>query len=117
MQLLKMSAQFYCSFAARNFAGREYNANLVRHVASGVGTPLMPNRTFETYVSSMLDYGDDDDLGPGSTSAARNFGLFRPDFTPVYNIGLVKPDQVRLLDFHLGPYNFSFLSSGPIGSF
>nr|CAD1821043.1 unnamed protein product [Ananas comosus var. bracteatus] len=69
---------------------REYNANLVRHVASGVGTPLMPNRTFETYVSSMFD---DDDLGPGPTSAARNFGLFRPDFTPVYDIGLLKPDQ------------------------
>ncbi|OAY71054.1 Glucan endo-1,3-beta-glucosidase [Ananas comosus] len=69
---------------------REYNANLVRHVASGVGTPLMPNRTFETYVSSMFD---DDDLGPGPTSATRNFGLFRPDFTPVYDIGLLKPDQ------------------------
>ncbi|XP_077224694.1 glucan endo-1,3-beta-glucosidase-like [Tasmannia lanceolata] len=58
-----------------------YNGNLVRHVTSGVGTPLMPNRTFETYIFSLFN----ENLKPGPTSE-RNFGLFRPDMTPVYDI-------------------------------
>ncbi|KAG0446966.1 hypothetical protein HPP92_028580 [Vanilla planifolia] len=62
-----------------------YNGNLIRHVTSGNGTPLMPNRTFETYVFSLFN----ENLKPGPT-AERNFGLFRPDFTPVYNAGVLR---------------------------
>uniref|UniRef100_A0A5B7CED4 glucan endo-1,3-beta-D-glucosidase n=1 Tax=Davidia involucrata TaxID=16924 RepID=A0A5B7CED4_DAVIN len=61
-----------------------YNGNLVRHVNSGKGTPLMPNRTFDTYIFSLFN----ENLKP--TTSERNFGLFRPDFTPVYDVGILR---------------------------
>ncbi|TYG57125.1 hypothetical protein ES288_D08G118000v1 [Gossypium darwinii] len=64
----------------------EYNGNLMRHVTSGVGTPLMPNQTFETYIFALFN----EDLKPGPT-CERYFGLFRPDMTPVYDIGILRP--------------------------
>ncbi|KAK3008531.1 hypothetical protein RJ639_013270 [Escallonia herrerae] len=63
----------------------EYNGKLMQHVTSGVGTPLMPNRTFETYIFALFN----EDLKPGPT-CERNFGLFQPDMTPVYNIGILR---------------------------
>lgn len=62
-----------------------YNGNLIKFVSSNVGTPLMPNRTFETYIFALFN----EDLKPGST-AERNFGLFKPDMTMVYDVGLMK---------------------------
>ncbi|KAK6262525.1 hypothetical protein QUC31_008341 [Theobroma cacao] len=64
----------------------EYNGNLMRHVASGAGTPLMPNRTFETYIFALFN----ENLKPGPT-CERNFGLFQPDMTPVYDVGILRP--------------------------
>lgn len=66
-----------------------YNGNLIKHVTSGRGTPLMPNRKFETYIFALFN----ENLKPGST-AERNWGLFRPDFSPVYNVGILKNQQV-----------------------
>lgn len=63
----------------------DYNGNLVRHVNSRAGTPLMPNRTFEAYIFALFN----EDQKPGPT-CERNFGLFRPDMTPVYNIGILR---------------------------
>ncbi|KAF6146012.1 hypothetical protein GIB67_033371 [Kingdonia uniflora] len=64
----------------------QYNGNLFRHVTSGFGTPLMPNRTFETYIFALFN----ENLKPGPTGE-RNFGLFQPDLTPVYDIGILRP--------------------------
>ncbi|KAI4330969.1 hypothetical protein MLD38_029205 [Melastoma candidum] len=64
----------------------EYNSNLIHHVMSGAGTPLMPNRTFETYIFALFN----EDMKPGPT-CERNFGLFHPDMTPVYDAGILRP--------------------------
>ncbi|XP_031487071.1 glucan endo-1,3-beta-glucosidase [Nymphaea colorata] len=65
-------------------AAQTYNRNLIHHVTSGVGTPLMPGRRFETFLFALFN----ENLKPGPT-AERNFGLFRPDFTPVYDAGIM----------------------------
>ncbi|TKY58972.1 Glucan endo-1,3-beta-glucosidase [Spatholobus suberectus] len=64
-----------------------YNGNLIKHVNSGKGTPLMPNRTFETYIFSLFN----ENLKP--TVSERNYGLFKPDLTPVYDVGVFTAKQ------------------------
>lgn len=59
-----------------------YNGNLIKHVNSGKGTPLMPNRTFETYIFSLFN----ENLKP--TVSERNYGLFKPNLAPVYDVGV-----------------------------
>ncbi|KAK1298844.1 Glucan endo-1,3-beta-glucosidase [Acorus calamus] len=61
-----------------------YNGNLIRHVSSGRGTPLMPNRRFETYIFALFN----ENLKPSTSE--RNFGLFKPDLTPVYDVGVLR---------------------------
>ncbi|TKW31273.1 hypothetical protein SEVIR_2G094800v4 [Setaria viridis] len=63
----------------------EYNRYLIGEAAGGSGTPLMPKRTFETYIFSLFN----ENLKPGPV-AERNFGLFEADLTPVYDAGLMK---------------------------
>jgi hypothetical protein len=66
-----------------------FNGNLVRRSRQGKGTPLMPNRRFETYLFSLFN----ENLKPGPT-AERNWGLFRPDFSPIYDAGILRNGQV-----------------------
>ncbi|KAK7293863.1 hypothetical protein RJT34_16740 [Clitoria ternatea] len=63
----------------------EYNGNLIRHVTSGAGTPLMPNRTFDTYIFAMFN----ENLKPGPI-CERNFGLFWPNMTPAYDVPIMR---------------------------
>lgn len=61
-----------------------YNGNLVKHLNSGQGTPLMPNRTFETYIFSLFN----EDLKPSTSE--RSYGLFKPDLSAVYDVGVLR---------------------------
>lgn len=67
----------------------DYNGNLIRHVTSGVGTPLMPNRTFDTYIFALFD--ENLKFGP---LCERNFGLFHPNMTLVYDVPIMRNNVV-----------------------
>ncbi|KAG2546949.1 hypothetical protein PVAP13_9KG069500 [Panicum virgatum] len=62
---------------------RAYVSNLVAHLRSGAGTPLMPGRPVETYLFALYD----EDLKPGPASE-RSFGLYHTDLSMAYDAGL-----------------------------
>ncbi|CDP18512.1 unnamed protein product [Coffea canephora] len=61
-----------------------YNRNLMRRQFENEGTPLRPNMRLEIYVFALFN----EDMKPGPTSE-RNYGLFQPDGTMAYNVGLL----------------------------
>ena len=61
---------------------KEYNMNLIKHIMSNVGTPAKPHTMIYTYIFSL--FNEDQKLGPTSE---RNFGLFHPDKSQVYDVG------------------------------
>ncbi|KAJ6674401.1 GLUCAN ENDO-13-BETA-GLUCOSIDASE BG1-RELATED-RELATED [Salix viminalis] len=69
---------------------KAYNGNLIAHLRSMVGTPLMPGKSVDTYLFALYD----EDLKPGPGSE-RSFGLFKPDLTMVYDAGLSKSNQTQ----------------------
>lgn len=69
---------------------KAYNGNLINHLRSKVGTPLMPGKSIDTYIFALYD----EDLKPGPGSE-RGFGLFKPDLSMAYDVGLSKSSQVR----------------------
>lgn len=80
----------YCEFPVCSVQNAvDYNGNLIKHVNSGKGTPLMPNRKFETYIFALFN----ENQKPGPL-AEKNWGLFKPDMTPVYNAGVMRNQQV-----------------------
>lgn len=64
---------------------KAYTGNLVAHLRSMVGTPLMPGKSVDTYLFALYD----EDLKPGPSSE-KSFGLFKPDLTMTYDAGLSK---------------------------
>ncbi|XP_073150673.1 glucan endo-1,3-beta-D-glucosidase-like [Henckelia pumila] len=69
-------------------SAKAYNGNLINHLRSMVGTPLMPGKSVDTYIFALYD----EDLKPGSSSE-KSFGLFRPDLSMTYDAGLSKSSQ------------------------
>ncbi|KAA8545969.1 hypothetical protein F0562_020580 [Nyssa sinensis] len=67
---------------------RAYVGNLINYLRSMVGTPLMPGKSVDTYIFALYD----EDLKPGPASE-RAFGLFRPDLSMTYDVGLSKGSQ------------------------
>lgn len=60
-----------------------YNRNLLRRQLGNEGTPLRPNMRLEVYLFALFN----EDMKPGPTSE-RNYGLYQPDGTMAYNLGL-----------------------------
>ncbi|WJX09329.1 hypothetical protein P8452_00174 [Trifolium repens] len=64
---------------------KAYNGNLIKHLRSKVGTPLMPGKSVDTYIFALYD----EDLKPGAGSE-KSFGLYNPDQSMIYDAGLSK---------------------------
>ncbi|XP_015899460.3 glucan endo-1,3-beta-glucosidase 13 [Ziziphus jujuba] len=58
-----------------------YNTNLIRHVLNDSGTPAKPGEELDVYIFSLFN----ENRKPGIESE-RNWGLFYPDQTSVYNL-------------------------------
>jgi exo-beta-1,3-glucanase (GH17 family) len=72
---------------------RAYNGNLIEHLRLMVGTPLMPGKSGDTYIFALYD----ENLKSGPASE-RAFGLFKPDLSMTYDVGLSKTCQVSGLN-------------------
>ncbi|WVZ82732.1 hypothetical protein U9M48_029963 [Paspalum notatum var. saurae] len=64
----------------------KYNGNLMRLVAQGKGTPAAPGEALQVYVFAL--FNEDQKPGPASE---RHYGLFKPDGTPAYDVGVKAP--------------------------
>ncbi|KAJ0047609.1 hypothetical protein Pint_14800 [Pistacia integerrima] len=62
---------------------KKYNGNLIKLISSKKGTPMKPNCDLNIYVFALFN----ENMKPGPTSE-RNYGLFKPDGTPVYALGI-----------------------------
>ncbi|KAG4136184.1 hypothetical protein ERO13_D08G264400v2 [Gossypium hirsutum] len=58
-----------------------YNTNLIRHVLNDTGTPAKPGEELDVYIFSLFN----ENRKPGLESE-RNWGLFYPDKTSIYNL-------------------------------
>lgn len=62
---------------------KKYNGNLIKLMSKKTGTPMRPNSDLNIYVFALFN----ENMKPGPTSE-RNYGLFKPDGTPAYALGI-----------------------------
>ncbi|CAI0408922.1 unnamed protein product [Linum tenue] len=62
---------------------KKYNSNLIKTICQRKGTPVKPNMDLNIYVFALFN----ENMKSGPTSE-RNYGLFKPDRTPVYDMGI-----------------------------
>lgn len=62
---------------------RKYNGNLIKLMAANKGTPMRPDTDLNIFIFAMFN----ENLKPGPASE-RNYGLFKPDGTPAYALGI-----------------------------
>ncbi|KAK8583614.1 hypothetical protein V6N13_109022 [Hibiscus sabdariffa] len=62
---------------------KKYNGNLIKLMSGKTGTPMRPNSDLNIYIFALFN----ENLKPGPTSE-RNYGLFKPDGTPAYALGI-----------------------------
>ncbi|XP_021300603.1 glucan endo-1,3-beta-glucosidase 11 isoform X1 [Herrania umbratica] len=68
---------------------KKYNGNLIKLMSKKTGTPMRPNSDLNIYVFALFN----ENMKPGPTSE-RNYGLFKPDGTPAYPLGISTNDVV-----------------------
>ncbi|XP_058196515.1 glucan endo-1,3-beta-glucosidase 14 [Rhododendron vialii] len=83
-----------------------YNGNLLQRIQEKQGTPANPTVPIDVYVFALFN----ENLKPGPTSE-RNYGLYYPNGSPVYNIGLQEGGNLPQLNYSASSINvFSYLS-------
>eukprot|EP01018_Ginkgo_biloba_P016167 Gb_10212 [translate_table: standard] len=83
-----------------------YNGNLLQRLAQKQGTPLRPTLSLQDYIFALFN----EDMKPGPTSE-RNYGLFKPDGTPIYNVGLIGSLPTAS---STSPSSYNFMSSAKV---
>nr|TKR75028.1 hypothetical protein D5086_0000289400 [Populus alba] len=68
---------------------KKYNGNLFKTICQRKGTPMRPNTDLNIYVFALFN----ENMKPGPTSE-RNYGLFKPDGSPAYLLGINGTDAI-----------------------
>lgn len=68
---------------------KKYNGNLIKLISQKKGTPMRPTTDLNIYAFALFN----ENMKPGPISE-RNYGLFKPEETPVYSLGISSTDAV-----------------------
>lgn len=88
-----------------------YNTNLIRHVINDTGTPAKPGEELDVYVFSLFN----ENRKPGLESE-RNWGLFYPDQTSIYNLDLTGKSAVDTSGSNTTSSNGTWCIASPTAS-
>ncbi|KAG0453017.1 hypothetical protein HPP92_025681 [Vanilla planifolia] len=91
---------------------RQYIVNLMKMVAEGKGTPMRPASPLQVFVFALFN----ENMKPGPASE-RHYGLFKPDGTPAYDLGVEVPvinstDKDGGSDDDFSPPSFGSITAG-----